>query len=77
MSALEMIEAAFPDESTRPQSAKRVLEIGRKLKKSPALMNWLEEALALSYPCRFSLKPSAVSNYKCLPSTKSLPQRLA
>ena len=41
VSALEMIEAAFPDESTRPQSAKRVLEIGRKLEKSPALMKWI------------------------------------
>ena len=28
------IEAAFPDETTRPESAKRVLEIGRKLEKS-------------------------------------------
>jgi len=41
VSALEMIEAAFPDESKRPKSAKRVLEIGRKLEESPALMDWL------------------------------------
>jgi ATP-dependent helicase/nuclease subunit B len=41
VSALEMIEAAFPDESTRPKSTQRVLEIGRKLENSPALKNWL------------------------------------
>lgn len=39
-SALEMIEAAFPNESTRSTSTKRVLEIGRKLEKSAALMDW-------------------------------------
>lgn len=40
VSALEMIELAFPNESTRPKSAKRVLEIGRKLENSAALMGW-------------------------------------
>ena len=40
VSALEMIELAFPNESTRPKSAKRVLEIGLKLENSAALMGW-------------------------------------
>jgi ATP-dependent helicase/nuclease subunit B len=50
VSALGMIEAAFPDESTRPKSAKRVLEIGRKLEKSPALMNWIEGSAGSKLP---------------------------
>ena len=50
LSAIEMIEAAFPDESTRPKSAKRVLEIGRKLEKSPALMNWLGVSAGTKLP---------------------------
>ena len=50
MSSLEMIEAAFPDESTRPKSAKRVLEIGRKLEKSPAVMNWLGGSAGTKLP---------------------------
>ena len=50
VSALEMIEAAFPDEITRPISAKRVLEIGRKLEKSPALNNWLEGSASSKLP---------------------------
>ena len=41
VSAIEMIEDAFPDKSTRPISVKQVLEIGHKLEKSPALMDWL------------------------------------
>ncbi len=40
--ALDMVEAAYPDESTRPKSTKRILEIGRKLENSPALVSWHE-----------------------------------
>jgi ATP-dependent helicase/nuclease subunit B len=50
VSALEMIEAAFPDKSTRPKSAKRVLEIGHKLEKSPALINWLGGSAGSNLP---------------------------
>lgn len=50
VSALEMIEAAFPNESTRPKSAKRVLEIGRKLENSAALMNWSGRGTGIKLP---------------------------
>ena len=50
VSALEMIEAAFPNESTCPKSAKRVLEIGRKLENSAALMDWPERGKGSGLP---------------------------
>jgi len=43
-SALDLIEAAFPQQATRPQSAQRVMQIGRKLENSPALRNWLADS---------------------------------
>ena len=49
-SALDLIDAAFPSESTRPKSAQRVIEIGRQLEISPALKDWVGDGTNATLP---------------------------
>lgn len=49
--ALDLIETAFPeDNSERPKTIQRVLEIGRALAASPALRDWPESKAEASLP---------------------------